>query len=321
MKVCVIGSEKKSESTMKIFNALKESNRFDSVFFAPTEKIRIGVKNGDFPIFYRDADLTTFDAVMPRIGSSKALFGYLITKYLRKANVYVPFTPEAVFISHDKYLTLSKLNEAKIPVPETYLTMSPPTAKRIIKEMKFPVVMKLLGGSGGKGVMFTDKENTAISLIDTLNVLKQPLFIEKYIKNPGEDIRIIVIGDEVVAAMKRISTNGDLRANLSSGGKGVIYKPDAEMKEIAIKAAKTIGAEICGVDFIQGKKGPAVIEVNICPGMKISDITGFNVQKRIAEFIAERTEEYKSIYGSRGLSEYIERELLKVSKWLKEAFE
>ncbi len=321
MKACIIGSERRAESTMKIFSALKESNRFDSVFFAPTEGIKIGVKDGNFPIFYKDYDLTKFDAVMPRIGASKVLFGYLVTKYLRDAGVYVPFTPEAVFTVHDKYLTLEKLNKAKIPVPETYLTMSPPTAKRIIRDMKFPVVMKLLGGSGGKGVMFADKENTAITLVDTLNVLKQPLFIEKYIKNPGEDIRIIVVGDEVVTSMKRIAANGETRANLATGGKGIPYKADSEMKEMAIKSAKAVGAEICGVDFIQGKKGPSVIEVNLCPGMKISNITGFNVQNKIADFMAERADGYKTSYGTRGLSEYVEKELLRVSRWLKEAFE
>jgi len=321
MKACVIGSGRRADSTMKIFSALKKSNGFESVFFAPIEGIRLGVRKGDFPIFYKDYNLTDFDAVMPRIGASKAVFGHLIVEYLNNHGIYTPFTPESVLIAHDKYLTLTLLNKSKVPVPETYLTMSPPTAKRVIKDMRFPVIMKLLGGSGGRGVMFADKENVATTLIDTLDVLKQPLFIEEYIKNPGEDIRMIVVGDEVVASMKRKSKNGDVRANLSSGGKGVPFKPTNEMKEIALKSAKAIGAEICGVDVIEGKKGPLVIETNICPGMKISGITGFKVEEKIAHFVSKRAEEHKIIHTPVRLSEYLEKELAKIPKWFKEAFE
>lgn len=320
MKACVIGSKRRAPSTMEIFRAVKDSRRFKSALFVPTEGIRIGVKKGKSTVFYRNMDLTEFDVAIPRIGCSKATFGYLITRCLRNAGVYVPMTPESIVIAHDKFLTLEVLNMARIPVPETYLTMSPPSAKRAISEMKGPFVMKLLGGSGGKGVMFSDNQDNAFSLIDTLNVLKQPLFIEKYVNNPGEDIRTIVVGDEIVASMKRIAKKGEKRANLSSGGKGVPYTIDSNMERIAIKSAKVIGAEICAVDILESSKGPVVLEINICPGMKISKITGFNVQKKIVDYVADRGT-YKPKEGIKKISYYIEKELAKIPKWFLDAFE
>jgi len=321
MKACVIGSKRRSPSTMQIYETLKDCGRFKSVLFIPTEGVRIGVKKGKFPIFYRNMDLTDFDVVVPRIGAKKACFGYLITKYLRDAGVYIPMAPESILICHDKYLTLEALNKARIPIPETFLTMSPPSAKRVVSEMKAPIVMKLLNGSGGKGVMFSDNEENAFSLIDTLNVLHQPLFIEKYMENRGEDVRIIVVGNEAVASMKRIAKKGGKRANLSSGGKGIIYKIDSLMERIAVKSSRVIGAEICAVDMIEGSKKPVVLELNICPGMKISKITGVDVPKRIAEHVADRAEEYKPKEGIKKISYYIEKELAKIPKWFLEAFE
>jgi len=321
MKACVIGSKRRSPSTMKIFEALKNCGRFKSVFFAPTEGISIGVKKGNFPIFYRDKDLTSFDVVYPRIGASKAIFGYLVTKYLRNAGVYVPISPKSILIAHDKYLTLEALNRAKVPIPETYLAMSPPSAKRVVQGLKPPIVMKLLKGSGGKGVMFSDDTQNALALIDTLNVLRQPLFIEKYVDNPGEDIRVIVVGKEAVASMKRIAKKGERRANLSSGGKGVSIKIDSTLERIAIKSARAIRAEICGVDIIEDREGPVVLEMNICPGMKISDVTRVNVPMRIANYLADKAEKYKPKEGIKKVSYYIEKELAKIPKWFLEALE
>jgi len=319
MKACVIGSKSHAPSTMKIFEALKEIGEFKSVSFVPTEGIRIGIKNGESLIKYRDKDLSDFDAVVPRIGASKSAFGYLIVKYLRRAGVYVPLTPECVLIAHDKYLTLEVLNQHGIPIPETYLTISPSAAKRTIEILKPPIVLKLLGGAGGKGVMFANDTNTANTIIDTLGVLNQPLFLEKYIRNPGEDIRIIVVGDEAVASMKRIAKKGEKRANIAAGGKGVPYKPTDEMEKLAIMSARAIGAEICGIDMLETDKGPVVIEANISPGMKIANITGIDVPKRIAAYVAEKAEEHK-MTGFRRISYILERELERIPKLFRDIF-
>jgi ribosomal protein S6--L-glutamate ligase len=196
--------------------------------------------------------------------------------------------------------------------------MSPASAKRVVEKMKPPVVMKLLGGSGGKGVMFAPEKNSAFTMIDTLGVLNQPLFIEKYVKNPGEDIRVIVVGNEAVASMKRKAKKGEKRSNLAAGGKGVAYKIDSEIEDISIKSAKAIGAEICGVDIIEGPNGPVVLELNICPGMKISKVTGINVERSIAEYVANKGEYRKPIVEVKGISYYIGKLMKRFSDAMEE---
>jgi len=316
MKACVIGSKEKSPSTMKIFEAMKDLEKLNSVLFIPTEHITLGVKEGKALVSYRDKDLSEFDVIVPRIGASKAMFGYLMLKMLEDSETYIPLKPEAPIISHDKFLTLQVLNKAGIPIPETYLTISPSTAKRVVDNIiKPPLILKLLGGTQGKGVMFAKDKNSAETIIDTLNVLNQSLFIEKYIKNPGEDIRIIVLGDEVITSAKRKAKRGDVRTNIGSGGKYQSYRVNSELADLAIKSAEAVGAEICGVDIIEGPKGPVVIEVNIALGMKISQVTGIDVPKKIAYYVSERGMEGKRI---KKLSYFFEKELAKIPKMFKE---
>jgi len=301
---------------MQIFQAMNDSGRFDSVLFIPTESITLGVKDGKSSVTYRDKNLSDFDVIVPRIGASKAWFAYQMFKMLENTETYIPMKPEAPLISHDKFLTLEVLNKAGIPIPETYLAISPSSAKRVVDgKIKPPLIMKLLGGTQGKGVMFAKDKSSADGIIDTLNVLNQSLFIEKYIKNPGEDIRVIVLGDEVIASAKRKAKKGDIRSNLGSGGKYQSYRVNSELADIAIKSAEAIGSEICGVDIIQGKKGPVVVEVNIALGMKICQVTGVDVPKQITHYVSERGAEGKNI---RKLSDFFEKELGKIPKMFKD---
>jgi ribosomal protein S6--L-glutamate ligase len=317
MKACVIGGKGKSPSTMKIFNAMKDYERFDSVLFIPTEHITLGVKDGKSMVTYRDKDLSEFDVIVPRIGASKAFFGYLMLKMIEgESDTYTPLKPESPLISHNKFLTLEFLNKADVPIPETYLTISSATAKRIVSDtIKPPLILKLLEGTQGKGVMFAKDKNSSEGIIDALNVLNQSIFIEKYIKNPGEDIRVVVLGDEVVTSAKRKAKKGDIRSNLGSGGKYVSYRVNSEIADIAIRASEAIGAEICGVDIIQGPEGPVVVEVNIALGMKISKVTGIDVPKKIAHYVSERGMEGKR---NTKLTYFFERELSKLPRVLKD---
>jgi len=316
MKACVIGGKIKGESTMKIFQTMNDSGKFDSVLFIPIENITLGVKEGKSSVTYRNIDLSDFDVIVPRIGASKAWFAYQMLKMLENTDTYIPLKPETPLISHDKFLTLEVLNKHGIPIPETYLALSPSAAKRVIGDkIKPPLIMKLLGGTQGKGVMFAKDTNSAEGIVDTLNVLNQSLFIEKYIKNPGEDIRVVVLGDEVITSAKRKAKQGDIRSNLGSGGKYQSYRVNSEIADLAVKSAEAIGAEICGVDIIQGKKGPVVIEVNIALGMKICEVTGVDIPKKIVHYVSEKGMQGKNV---KKLSCFFEKELGKIPKIFKE---
>ena len=316
MKACVIGGKSKGESTMKIFQAMNDSGKFDSVLFIPTENITLGVKDGKSSVTYRDKDLSDFDVIVPRIGASKAWFAYQMFKMLEDTDTYISMKPETPLISHDKFLTLEVLNKHGIPIPETYLAISSSAAKRVIGgRVKPPLILKLLGGTQGKGVMFAKDTNSAESIVDTLNVLNQSLFIEKYIKNPGEDIRVVVLGDEVITSAKRKAKEGDIRSNLGSGGKYQSYRINSELEDLAVKSAEAVGAEICGVDIIQGSKGPVVVEVNIAFGMKICQVTGVDIPKKIVHYVSEKGMQRKNV---KKLSYFFEKELGKIPKMFKD---
>jgi ribosomal protein S6--L-glutamate ligase len=174
-----------------------------------------------------------------------------------------------------------------IPVPETWITASKEMAGGIIDKQKMPVIMKLLSGFGGEGVMIMESKEAAKATIHTMQTLKQEILIEKYLPNPGEDIRAVVAGEDVIASFKRIAGAGQKKANIHLGGRGVDFKLTPEMKEIALKSAKAIGSSICAIDMVESKGSVYVIEANINPGIKgIEKATTINVAQRIIDYIA-----------------------------------
>jgi len=204
----------------------------------------------------------------------------------------MPIKAGTFTIGHDKLLTHLFLQQYKIPMPTSYLTSSPTAAKKILKKVNYPIIFKFPSGTGGKGVMYAESFAAAASLMDALETLRQPFLIQEYIETGGEDIRTIVVGDSVVAAMKRKAIIGEKRANIHSGGEGEPFMPDAHMKKIAIEAAKAIGADICGVDLLESVKGPVVVEVNLSPGLQgITKTTGVDVADKIAKYFYQRTKE------------------------------
>lgn len=199
---------------------------------------------------------------------------------------YNPIKPDAYTIAHDKLLTQLRLEQHNIPMPKTYVSSTPEASKQILELVNYPIIMKFPEGTQGKGVMFADSFAAASSMIDALTVLKQPFIIQEYIDTGGVDIRAIVIGDKVVASMKRKSQEGDKRANLHAGGLGEIYEMSSLQKKIAIQAAESLGAEICAVDLLEGARGPVVLEVNVSPGLQgITKISKIDVADKIAKYL------------------------------------
>jgi len=227
--------------------------------------------------------------------------------------VYMPVTPQAYTIGHDKLITHLYLQKNNIPMPKTYLAATTEAAKGILKQANYPVIMKFPQGTGGKGVMFADSFASASSVLDALTALRQPFIIQEYVETDGVDTRIIVIGDKVAAAMKRKAVFGEKRSNIHAGGVGESFTPDNFTRKIAIKSAQAIGAEICAVDIIDGPKGPLVIEVNLSPGLQgITKATKIDVADKIAKYLYERTKDItgkekekdkKNLYGDLGIPE------------------
>ena len=203
---------------------------------------------------------------------------------------YMPVSAAAFSTGHNKLSTQLELQKNNVPMPNTYFAATPRAARNILARVNYPIVMKFPEGTQGKGVMFSDSFASASSLLDALNVMNQPFIIQEYIETEGSDIRAIVVGEQVVASMRRIALKGEVRSNIHAGGRGEPVSLDFQARKIAVQAAKAIGADICGVDILESVTGPLVIEVNLSPGLKgVTQATGIDVADKIAAYLYNQT--------------------------------
>ncbi len=288
MKICILGSREKTKQDLWLIEEARK--RFEKVSYVQIPDIRI--HEGE--AYFKGGKLSEYDCVFPRIPRTYKNFGYVITKLLEN-RVFMPMTPESVIITHDKFLTLLKLEDANISIPVSYLSFTMESMKPVLGAIKYPLVIKLVSGSLGKGVMFAESKSSAVSLLDTVESMKQPIMVEEYIDNPGEDIRALVVGSEVVAAMKRIAEKGERRANIGAGGTGKKIRLSREMSDIAVRTAKALGLGIAGIDIIESKRGPLVIEANVNVHFEgITEATGVNVAAAMMDYAKKETELFRN---------------------------
>ncbi len=179
-------------------------------------------------------------------------------------------------------------------MPRTYLSPTVDEAKDLLKRVNYPIVMKFPEGTQGKGVMFADSISSASSMLDALGALNQPFIIQEYIETGGSDIRALVLGDKVVAAMKRKAETEEKRANIHAGGTGEAVQLSREAMALAVDTAKALGSDICGVDILEGPLGPLVIEANVSPGLQgLNAVSTLDIPDEIAKFLYRKTQEAK----------------------------
>jgi len=301
MKIKAALISMRSDSSKWIVKAMKKY--FDEVDDYDIREIEVNM--GKKPeVLYKGKPIQSYDCIY-----AKGSFRYnpllrAISSILND-KCYMPIKPTAFTIGQDKLLTQLKLDQNNIPMPKTYLASTTKAARGILKKVNYPIIMKFPEGTQGKGVMFADSFAGASSLLDALTALKQPFLIQEYVETGGTDIRAVVIGDEVVA-MKRTAEQGEERANIHRGGKGKAITLDYEAKKIAVDAAKTIGAEICAVDLLEGFNEYFVIEVNLSPGLQgITKTTNVDVADKIAKYLYERTKAIKTSEKEKQSSELI----------------
>lgn len=284
MKIAIIGpGEKYAGYTTK--KLLVEAGKvFKKVELIPIIDIKLQIDK-KLDATYGKKSLKDFDYILPRIDSKRASIGYPVMRFLDSMDVLKPYPAETVLLAHNKFLTLETLAKKGIQVPKTFLTGSKESAKNIVNKERLPIVLKLLSSFGGEGVMFMESREAAKSAIETMRTLKQEILLEECIENPGEDIRGIVAGDEVIASYKRVAAPEEKKANIHAGGHAALFKLNSEMEEITFKSAEAVKAEICAVDMIEGKDGIFVVEVNINPGLGgIEKATDINIAQRIISY-------------------------------------
>ncbi|MGK5090001.1 RimK family alpha-L-glutamate ligase [Bdellovibrionota bacterium FG-2] len=256
-----------------------------------------GKKSG---IYVGPNPLPRFDAILPRIGTSITDYGLAVVKQFEALGMYTVNGSASIAQSRDKMRSLQILTHAGLRVPPSVLTRTPRGLKQSVERVGgLPVVMKLLRGTQGVGVMLVSVPVTAGSVFDTLQALEQDVIIQQFIaEGAGRDYRVFVIGEKVVGAMMRTAPSGEFRSNLHRGGEGSIVKLPLAYERAAIRAAKTLGVEVAGVDIIESKSGPLILEVNSSPGFEgIESATGLNIAGMIVKYAMERVRRKKRRRG------------------------
>lgn len=237
---------------------------------------------------YKGAALPRYDAVIPRIGASVTFYGTAVVRQFEMMGTFCVNESVAISRSRDKLRSLQLLSRKGIGLPRTGFAHHPDKVDDLLKNVGgAPVVIKLLEGTQGIGVVLAETQKAAESIVEAFMGLKANILVQEYIKEAGgADIRCLVIGEKVVAAMKRQAAPGEFRSNLHRGGSAELVRLSPAERKTAVDAAKTMGLNMCGVDILRAKDGPVVMEVNSSPGLEgIEVATGKDVASMIYDYI------------------------------------
>jgi ribosomal protein S6--L-glutamate ligase len=287
MKIGVLSKNPEFWATTEIMKALKEKNA--EPIYVKTPEIHLMLEGSKVDAVYEKKSLSRLDTVIPRIGRSLTQLGVMLLKHFELMKLPSTLSMNGLLTARNKYLALQALHAAGVKIPESVLIASRNKNEEPTEYLSPPLVMKLLSGTQGVGVMRVRDAKEAGPIIDTLSELDQMICLQKFLPNPGEDIRVFVIDKEIVGAMKRKAAPHEWRSNIHMGGQGIPHKPSKAEAETAVRAAEAVGVEIAGVDIISVDEEPYVIEVNASPGFRgLLAATGVNAADKMAEYALEK---------------------------------
>lgn len=252
---------------------------------------------------YGSEKLTGYDAVIPRIGASVTFYGTAVLRQLEMMGVYPLNESVAIGRSRDKLRSMQLLAREGIGLPVTAFAHDTSRAEEVIKIAGgTPVVIKLLEGTQGVGVVLGETDRSAKSIIEAFRGAKVNILVQEFIKEAGStDIRALVIGGKVVATMQRTGSPDDFRSNLHRGGSAQKIKITPEERSTAVRAAKAMGLNVCGVDMLRSNHGPVVMEVNSSPGLEgVETATNIDVAGKIIEFLEKNAKPGKTKTKGKG---------------------
>ena len=289
MKVAILSRNSKLYSTQRLVEAGEA--RGHEVRVIDTLRCYMNMVTHKPTIHYKGQALEGYDAVIPRIGASITFYGTAVVRQFEMMGVYSVNESVAISRSRDKLRSLQLLSRKGVGMPVTCFAHSPDEIPDLIDMVGgAPLVIKLLEGTQGIGVVLADTRKVAESVIEAFLGLKANILIQEYIaESSGADIRCLVIGDKVVAAMKRQAKPGEFRSNLHRGGSATLVKITPEERTTAVRAARIMGLSVAGVDLIRSNHGPLVMEVNSSPGLEgIENATGKDVAGMIFSFMEKK---------------------------------
>ena len=291
MKLAILSREPKNYTSRRLVEACK--HRGHSVKVLNTLKFAIDLEKDAPELYYRNKLLDHYDAVLPRIGASVTYFGTAVVRQFQQMDIFSANSADGILNSRDKLRSLQILSRHNIGIPPTTFVKDKRDVLPAIERVGgAPVVIKLLEGTQGIGVLLAHTLDVATSIIELLQSQKQNVLIQKFVaESKGRDIRAIVVGDEVVASMRRVAQGQEFRSNVHRGGKTEKVELDSAYVETAIRATKIMGLGIAGVDMLEGKDGPQIMEINSSPGLEgIETCTGGDVAGSFIEYISSRVD-------------------------------
>jgi len=239
-------------------------------------------------VMYQGEELKDFDAIIPRIGASATFYGTAVVRQFEMMGVFSVNESVAITRSRDKLRCLQLLARRGVGLPVTGFAHASTDVQELMSKVGGPpVVIKLLEGTQGIGVVLAESAGAAESVIEAFMGLKADILVQEYIsETAGSDIRALVIGNRVVAAMERVGAQGEFRSNLHRGGTGKAVTITPAERSAAVRAARAMGLNVAGIDLLRAKQGPLVIEVNSSPGLEgIEQVTGTDIAGKMIEFI------------------------------------
>jgi len=286
MKIAILSRNKNLYSTSRLVEAAKK--RGHQVEVIDTLRCYMNITSERPSMHYKGKDLVGFDAVIPRIGASITFYGTAVLRQFEVMGLHPLNTSIAISRARDKLRSMQLLARKEIGMPVTGFARNPDDIEDVLNMVGgAPVVIKLLEGTQGIGVVLAETKKAAESVIQAFMGLNVNIMVQEFIKEAGgADIRCLIIGGKVVAAMQRQGPEGEFRSNLHRGGSAKVIKITPEERATAIAAAKAMGLSVCGVDLLRSKRGPLIMEVNSSPGLKgIEAATGKDIAGMIIQHL------------------------------------
>jgi ribosomal protein S6--L-glutamate ligase len=291
MKLAILSCSPNCYSTRRLREAADQ--RGHQVKVLSTVKFAIDLEEGAPDLYYHQERLPHYDAVLPRIGASITYFGTAVVRQFEQMDVWCANSSAGISNSRDKLRSLQILSRHHIGIPQTTFVRDKKDVLPAIERVGgAPVIIKLLEGTQGIGVLLAESVKSAEAIVELLQSQKQNVLIQKFVsESKGKDVRAFVVGDQVVAAMRRVAQGQEFRSNVHRGGLAEPVDLDEQYRETAVRAAQIMGLRVAGVDLLEGTDGPQVVEVNSSPGLEgIEGCTQLDVAGAIMDYMAAQVD-------------------------------
>ncbi|MCG7563028.1 30S ribosomal protein S6--L-glutamate ligase [Pseudoalteromonas sp. McH1-42] len=301
MKIAILSRNKNLYSTRRLIEAAEQRGHEPVVL--DVLRCYMNINSNEPEIHFKGDKIVGVDAVVPRIGASVTFYGCAVLRQFEMMGIYPLNESVAITRSRDKLRSLQLLSRKGVGMPITGFANKPDDVKDLLDMVGgAPVVIKLLEGTQGIGVVLAETRKAAESVIEAFMGLKANIMVQEYIKEAGgADIRCFVIGDKVIAAMKRQAQEGEFRSNLHRGGSASLIRITPEERKTAVAAAKAMGLNVAGVDLLRSERGPLVMEVNSSPGLEgIEKATGKDIASMIVEFMEKNAASKRTATRGKG---------------------